>query len=178
VWTGLTEQDEAEMFLELNHKLGVNVFQNFKIALRAGRETEIAIACIVNGAGLVISKEKTPGAIRAVGTLKKVFVRDGADALKQALTLARDAFGDPGLEAMVIDGFASVCRRYNGVLDPKGAVASLANMHGGVKGLLCMAEKLREVSGNQKAHCLAAATVTVINRDRTGKSKLPSWWKE
>lgn len=178
VWTGLTEKDEAEMFLELNHKLNVNVFENFKIALQAGRQTETNIACIVQNQNLVVSKQETPGAVRAVGTLIKVYKRDGGDSLGRALAMARDAFGDPGFEATVIDGFGQVCQRYNGVLDPRGAIASLRKMNGGVKGLLCMAAKLREKTGNPKAQCLAAATVTVINRDRSPKTKLASWFKE
>jgi hypothetical protein len=79
---------------------------------------------------------------------------------------------------MVIDGLNLLCIRYNGVLDERAAVESLRRVNGGVKGLLNMAEQLREKSGNLKPHCLAAATIMVLNRDRAPKDKLPSWWKE
>jgi hypothetical protein len=178
VASGLTESDEAEVFLSLNDKLNLDNFQKFKIACRAGRKEEIEISWIVEKEDLVISKEETKGAIRAVGTLQRVFRRDGANALHRALAMARDSYGDPGLEAKVIDGFGLLCNRYNGVLDIAKAVESLSNTHGGVKGLLSAAEHLRQKSGQSKHQCVAAASVTIINRDRTGKDKLPSWWKE
>jgi hypothetical protein len=52
----------------------------------------------------------------------------------------------------------------------------LSSAHGGVKGLLNAAENLRNMTGNPKAHCVAAAAVNIVNRGRGGK-KLPDWWK-
>jgi hypothetical protein len=56
------------------------------------------------------------------------------------------------------------------------AVGKLAGVHGGVNGLLGNAEKVRRETGNQKAHCVAAAAVDIINRGK-GSKRLPSWWK-
>jgi hypothetical protein len=178
VATGLSEKDEAEIFLTLNDTLSIDTFQKFKVALRAGREIEIAIACIVNNEHLVISKDNVPGGIHAVGTLKRVYIRDGAQSLGRALVLIRDAFGDSGLDAIVIDGFGMLCNRYNGVLDEKQSAITLSNAHGGVKGLIGMAEALRLKTGNGQAHCVAAAAVNIINRDRKNKDKLVGWFKE
>lgn len=52
----------------------------------------------------------------------------------------------------------------------------LAKAHGGVAGLTNKAEVLRRSTGNQKAHCVAAAAVEIINAGRGGH-KLPAWWK-
>jgi hypothetical protein len=178
VYKGLNDTEEAEMYLSLNNRKSADTFQKFRIALRAGREIETSIKDIVLSEGLVISKEKVKGQVRCVGTLKKVFKRDGSDSLGRALGIVRDSWGDAGLEAPVIDGFGLLCHRYNGNLNSNAAIESLRAMHGGVKGLIGSAETLRLRTGNSKNDCIAAAAVAIINRARTGKAKLPTWWKE
>lgn len=174
---GLTEEQEAETFLSLNNRKPVDVFQKFKVAVRANRSAENEIAWIVKEEGLTISQQAVEGSVGAVGTLLKVHKRNGPDTLRRALCLARDSFGDAGMRAVVLDGFGLLCHRYNGVLDEKSTAASLGKMNGGVSGLLGTAEQLRQKTGSSKAQCIAAAAVTVINRDRDNKKKLQPWFK-
>lgn len=177
VYEDLTEQDEAEKFLQLNNTLTVNAFSKFRVSVRAGRPDECAIDGVVQKTGLCISQDKVPGAIAAVGTLRNLYVRSDAATLGRTLGLIRDAFGDSGLQSAVIDGIGLLCQRYNGELDVPVAVERLSKVNGGVNGLLGDAEKLRLRTGNQKGHCVAAAAVDIINRGRGGR-KLPSWWRE
>lgn len=174
---GLTEEEEAEVFLSLNDRKSVDVFQKFKVAVRAGRPAEVEISLIVKDESLTISTQTVPGAVRAVGTLLRVHRRNGPDTLRRALRLARDSYGDPGLDATIIDGFGLLCHRYNGVLDERSSVASLSRAHGGVNGLLGAAEQLRQKTGSAKTQCVAAAAVTIINRDRKSTKKLQPWFK-
>jgi hypothetical protein len=177
-WTyeGLTEEDEAERFLKLNETLTVDTFAKFRVGVRAGREVECDIDRIVRAQQLVVSRDQIPGAIKAVGTLRRIYGRGGATVLGRSLRIVRDAYGDSGLEAAVIDGIGLMCQRYNGELDDSVAVKKLADAHGGVNGLLNKAEVLRRQTGNQKGHCVAAAAVEIINSGRGGQ-KLPSWWR-
>lgn len=176
-YEGLTEADEAELFLKKNDYLAVNAMSKFRSGITAGRPEECDIDRIVRSAGLVVSADSIPGAIRAVGTLRKVYARSGPSTLGRTLRIIRDAYGDPGLEAVVIDGIGLLCARYNGDLNDEEAIKKLASAHGGVNGLLGKAENLRRQTGNQKGHCVAAAAVELINRGRGGK-KLPGWWRE
>lgn len=176
VASDMTETEEAENFLVLNDTLNVSSFQKFRVAVRAGRPTETAIYRIVEDEGLNVSYQKTPGGIFAVGTLRRIYTRDGAECLHKALRIARDAYGDPGLCSKVLDGLGMLCGRYDGVLDEKAAKAALSKALGGVNGLLGKAETLRQKTGNSSAPCVAAAAVEIINRGRGGK-KLPDWWK-
>lgn len=176
-YEGLTEQDEAEMFLKLNDYLAIPVIPKFRAALTAGRQAESDIDRIVRSLGLIVSKDSLPGAIRAVGTLKRVYARSGPGVLSRTLRLVRDAYGDSGMEASVIDGIGLLCQRYNGELDASVALDKLSRVHGGVNGLLGKAETLRRSTGNQKNHCVAAAAVEIINAGKGGK-KLGSWWKQ
>lgn len=175
-YRGLSEQEEAVKFLALNTVKAVSAFEKFKIGVVAGLPTETEIDKVVRKAELKISRDKSEGAIRCVGTLVKVYDRSGSSVLFRTLGIIRDAYGTYGFEAAVVDGIAHVVARYEGTLDTEKAVRMLSSAHGGVKGLLNAAENLRVMTGNPKAHCVAAAAVNIINRGRGG-NKLPDWWK-
>lgn len=175
-YEGLTSEREAEVFLKLNDTLTVNALARFRNGVHAGRTVECDIDRVVRSLGLVVSADKVPGAIGAVGTLHRVYSRSGPSVLARSLAVVRDAYGDAGLEAATIDGISHLCARYNGELDIPVAVEKLSKAHGGVNGLMNKAEQLRRMTGNQKSHCVAAAAVEIVNAGRGGK-KLPSWWK-
>lgn len=177
-WTyeGLTEEQEAEIFLKLNDTLAVHAFAKFRVGVQAGRPDETDVDRIVRAQQLRISQDKGQGAISAVGTLMRVYRRAGGDTLARTLAIIRDAYGDPGLEAAVIDGLGLLCHRYNGELDDQRTIDRLGSAHGGVNGLLGKAENLRKQTGNPQAHCVAAAAVEIVNSGRGGR-KLPSWWR-
>jgi hypothetical protein len=177
VYSGLTEREEADKFDRLNDVLAVHAFDKFRVRVTANREVEADIDRIVQAQGLCVSRDAVPGAIGAVGTLRRVYVRSDGVTLGRTLRIIRDAYGDSGLEAPVIDGIGLLCQRYNGDLDDKAATDKLARAHGGVNGLLGKAELLRQRTGNYKSHCVAAAAVDIINSGKGGK-KLPSWWKQ
>lgn len=175
-YAGLSEEDEAEKFLKLNDTLAVDAFSKFKVGVHAGREAETDIDRIVRAADLRVSMDIRDGSVRAVGTLRRIYDRDGAATLARTLRICRDAYGDSGLEAPVLDGIGLLCGRYNGEIDDAAAVTKLAKTHGGVNGLLGKAENMRRQTGNPRNHCVAAAAVELINAGRGGR-KLPSWWK-
>lgn len=176
-YDGLTEEQEAHKFLELNDYLAVTAFHRFKVGVTAGREDTCEINRVVLTNGLVVTQDEIPGAIRAVGTLERVYRRSDSKTLGRTLRIIRDAYGDPGLEAAVIDGIGHLCARYNGELDEPTAITKLAKAHGGVNGLLGKAETIRRNTGTAKALSVAAAAVEIINAGKGGK-KLPSWWKQ
>lgn len=175
-YEGLTETEEAEKFLQLNDVLSVSAFAKFKVGVTAGRPDECDIDAIVRSCGLHVAMGGGYGAVAAVGTLRRIYERGGASTLTRTLCIVRDAFGDPGLEALVIDGIGLLTDRYNGELTDERAVKALSSTRGGLKGLLGKAEILRQATRAPKAHCVAAAAVEMINAGRGGK-KLPGWWR-
>lgn len=175
-YEGLSEEEEAEIFLKLNDTLAVNAYAKFKVAVQAGRPEESDINRIVQQCGLRVSQDKSNGSVSAVGTLVRVYKRSDPTTLARSLLIVRDAYGDAGLEAVVIDGISLVCQRYNGQLDDQALVTRLSRAHAGVAGLLNKAEVLRQQTGNPKGHCVAAAAVEIHNGVRGGK-KLPNWWR-
>jgi hypothetical protein len=177
-WTyeGLSEAEEAEVFLRLNDVLAVDAFAKFKVSVQAGRAEEADVDRIVRAQGLRIAHSRVGGGIAAVSTLRRVYARGGAAVLARALRIIRDAYGDAGLDGPVIDGIGLVCQRYDGQLSDERAVQRLSSAHGGVSGLLSRAGQLRRTTGSAPAQCVAAAAVEAINRGSGGK-KLPTWWK-
>lgn len=177
-WTyeGLSEEEEAETFLKLNDTLTVQAFDKFRIGLNANRVEETEIAAVVSKANLTISQSRAEGTIGAVGTLRRVYRRDGHAVLFRALGIIRDAYGTPGLEAPVIDGIGLLCGRYNGELDTATAVTRLRSVAGGLAGLMNRAYFTKNQTNAPLNQCVAAAAVDLINRGKGGK-KLPSWWK-
>jgi hypothetical protein len=175
-YEGLSELEEAEIFLKLNDTLTVRAFDRFKVAVQAGRTTEADIDRIVRDIGLRICQGRSGGGISATGTLARVYARGGPAVLSKALRIIRDSYGEAGLDGPVIDGIGLVCQRYDGELREQDAVKRLAAAHGGVSGLLSRAGQLRQSTGSATAQCVAAAAVEIINRG-TGGRKLSSWWR-
>lgn len=176
VYEGMTEQDEADLFDQVNNVLPVSVFDKFKIRVTAGRETETRIKAAVEAAGLAIARGKGPGQVGAVSALRRVYDLAGPETLTRALRIITQSFGDAGLESTVIEGVGHLCHRYNGTLDDAQVIDSLSHVRGGVKGLLNQAATLRLQTGNSRAVCVAARAVEAINGTRKGGKKLPSWW--
>ena len=175
-YEGLSEEEEAETFLKLNDTIAVQAFDRFRIGLNASRPEEVEIAAVVSKAGLTISQSRAEGTIGAVGTLRRVYRREGHAVLARALGVIRDAYGTPGLEAPVIDGIGLLCGRYNGEMDTAQAVTRLRSVAGGLAGLMNKAYFTKNQTNAPLNQCVAAAAVDLINRGKGGK-KLPSWWK-
>ena len=175
VWTGLTEEEEADVFLRLGNTLNLTTYDRFRIAVNAGRPVQTDIDRQVRLEGLKISRSGGPGHVGCVGTLERIYRRADVATLGRALRITRDAYGDAGMEGYVIDGIAHLCQRYNGQLDDELAVKKLSRANGGVSGLVGRAEIIRQKMGASKPMAIAAAAVEFINSGKGGK-KLPSWW--
>lgn len=173
-YEGLSDQEEAEKFLKLQARLKPHSFDEFRVSVEAGRETEAEISRIVTEMGLKISR--SGNGISATGTLKKIYLRGGQEVLARTLIIIREAYGEAGLEAPVIEGVGLVVQRYAREVRDEWLIRKLSSASGGSGGLLNKANQLRLTTGNAKGHCVAAAVVELHNRGRDGK-KLPSWWR-
>lgn len=177
-YEGLTEEEEAEIFLERNTRKEPPAFEKFRIAITAGRLVECEIERVLRANGFVLSLDNLPGAVSAVATLKKVYDRAGSTTMAKSLRIVRDSYGDAALTAQVIEGVGLLCQRYNGELPAEPDVTKrLGAINGGVNGLLVQANLLHAKFGGTKANAVAGAAVDVLNRGRRGP-KLKSWWAQ
>jgi hypothetical protein len=173
VYEGLTEQQEAERFLRLQSRLRPSTFDSFRVAVSAGRADEMHIGKITDSLGLSIARGKR--GISATGTLKRIYAQGGPDVLERTLRVIRDAYGEAGFEAFIIDGIGLFCRRYPKVAEDR-VVKQLSTAAGGAGALLNRANQLRQQLGYPKAQCVAAAVVETVNRG-PGGGKIASWWR-
>lgn len=177
VYENLTDAEMADIFLGRDDRKAVDPFSRFHIACTAGRKRESDIRRTVETQGLKVSKSRGEDCVGAVSALGRVYDRDGAVVLGQALRTTRNAYaGDPdAFDSNVIDGVALVFNRYNGQINEKDLASRLSQSAHGVRGLLRKAEATKVRTGNQKVQCVAATVVEIYNRG--GGKKLPSWWK-
>jgi hypothetical protein len=173
VYEGLTEAQEAEFFLEHNHRKAVGAFDKFVISVHANRAEEADINRIVRSQGLKISS--ADGGVRAVGALRKVYSH-GPDVLARSLRIVRDSYGDDGMQGHVIEGIGLLCARYNGTLDETKTIYKLQTARGGLGALTTKASLLRKAYGKSMPHCIAGAACELISSGRGGQ-RLPDWWK-
>lgn len=174
VYEGLTEQQEAEVFLRRNNKLNVTAFDEFRIAVAAGREDECDINRILMAQGLRLDGSSQPGAVRAVGALRKVYAYSPA-TLARTLKILNESFDGMGLDGHIIHGVGMVCQRFNGEMPDTKAVERLTSLRNGADGLTQRAYQLKKQLGRPLPDCVAGAVVELVNGGKGGK-KLPNWW--
>jgi hypothetical protein len=181
VYEGLTDAEMADIFLGRDARRQIPPFDKFLVSCTAGYKRENDIKRAVETNGQKISRQRDEG-ISTVGALGKVYDRAGDGVLGQVIRTINLGFGgDPlGFDRSVIEGLGLVYNRFNGRTQEKQLGQRLSNLKQGARELLRRAEALKERTGNQKKHCVAAALVDIYNKAEAPKSKgrLPSWWKE
>lgn len=175
-YDGLSDDEEAEVFLRLNNTLAVTSLAKFRVGVTAGRAAESEVDRVVRKVGLRVAADRTDSSVQAVSTLMRVYRRSGASTLERTLRVICESYGAPGLTAPVIDGIGLLIQRYDGTVDDDRLVLRLRTSRGGVNALLGKAEDLHRRTRSPKAHCVAASAVEINNTGRGGK-KLASWWR-
>lgn len=98
VYDGLTREQEAELFADLQTKRrGMATYLRFRAALVAKQPEAIAIAGIVKAAGFELSVEETRHTIKSIAALERTYRRD-PDLLIDALAIIAEAWPDPDTE--------------------------------------------------------------------------------
>jgi Uri superfamily endonuclease len=177
VYEGLSEAEEADVFLKLNKQLSVNAFDNYRVAVTAGRDVECSIDQIVRQAGLRVARGKADDAVACVGTLQRIYTQHGPSALAKTLRIVRDAYGQPGYQAIILGGIGQLVARYNGDLNTERLVTKLATATAGVSGLRGRAAVAQKQFGGTREACVAAAAVDIYNTPGGKGKRVPSWWK-
>lgn len=174
LYKGLSEREEAEFFLSLNHKKSIDLMAKFKVAVTAGRPEECDIDRIVRANGCTIGTG-SDSSISAVGALTTIYSRHGGAVLGQTIRTIDSAFTEGGYERPVLLGIAMVQARYPD-LEQAQLVKKLASIRNGWKGLVQKTALIKAQMGVTQIDAAAAAVVEFYNSGRGGK-KLPDWWK-
>ena len=181
VYEGLTDAEMADIFLGRDRRKQIAPYDKFHVSCTAGYKRELDILRAIESNGQRVSRERGEG-ITAVGALGGVYDRSGDAVVGQVIRTINLSFSGDGdaFDRSIIEGLGLVFNRYNGRTNEKALGQHLAQLKHGARELLRKAESIRERTGNQKKHCVAAAVVDIYNRGEGahGKGRLPAWWKE
>lgn len=179
VYRGLTEQEEALLFLVRDDRRAITPIDKFRIAVFGGREPESTINRIVERQGLRVSGSGShTGAIQAANALMVTYEEVGAAKLGRTLHLLKESFeGEPkAFTASMIRAMSLVVYRYDKAMDDEHLIQALASMKGGVNQLEKHANVLNARMGQGKIACIAAAIVERNNDGTRGRRRLDIWW--
>lgn len=185
LFRGLTQEQEAKVFLARQVKTEVRTFDKFRVRITAGDPIACDINRIVQAAGLTIAGASTGTKhVSAVKAMERVYLgcriagaKNGPAVLAQTLKTILDAWGPEtsNFDGDAIEGIGMVLTRYGSKIDPDGLVATLAKIGGGAAGLIGKARGLKDIRGGTVARCIANLVVDRYNRGRSTR-KVESWW--
>lgn len=177
VYEGLTTEQEAQLFLDLNRQKQQNAISKFKVALTAGRTVENDIDRIARALNLKIGTSTQLEEITCVTALLAAYKKRGPGPLSFALRVIRDAFGYDGFKREVINGLTLVVDRYGTQINEKQLVEKLIDYQ--LVGLHRRGKSLRESTGSAAEQCYACAVIEAYNTHKAGQPRgvrLQPWW--
>lgn len=174
IYEGLTAEQEAELFLQLNHQKKQTPMSRYQVALTAGRPDETDVDRIIRSLGLKIGTSKAQQEIGCITAILSTYTRQGPGALSWSLRIIRDSYGFDGFKPNVIRGLALVTNRYGNQIDEDQMVNRLKRMT--LPDALAKSKQLRDGLGTALDRAFAATAVDAYNRGR-GK-KIDPWFRE
>lgn len=175
VYEGLTESEEAELFLERNFVKAKSAWDKYHVAITADRDEESTIDRAVRAQGLSVGAYRGPKVIAAIQPLRTLYRLGGPGLVSRTLRIILESFGDTAFDSPVIHGLGLFLHRYGNQVTDSRLIEQLQKTAGGLNGLMEPSRKLRATMGETLPQCVAAQATSIYNR--AGGKKLPPWWK-
>lgn len=181
VFTGLTRQEEAVLFLLLNSGNQPNLLDKFRINLVAEDPVAVGIDKIVKQFGLGIGPAGNDSQIQCVGALRRVYVMSlkgeyDPNLLDLSLRAITNAWGkdSQGTQAVMVEGVALFLARNSANVDFARVWDRLKVFPGGPGGLHAKARANAANRGMRMPHSVADLTTDIYNKGLTSR-KMPVW---
>ena len=174
IYEGLTSEEEADLFLKLNHQKKQSPMSRYQVALTAGRSEEVDVDRIVRSLGLKVGTVKAEEEIGCVTAILSTYRMQGPGALSWSLRIIRDAYGFDGFKPHVIKGLALVTNRYGNQIFDEQMVTHLKRYR--LPEALSRAKQIKEGFGASPDRAFAAIAVDFYNRGK--KKKVTPWFNE
>lgn len=173
---GLTVQQEAKLFRQLNNTSKVGNLELFKVALVEERPEEMRLNKILTDFGLIAGAggQNTFAAVQT--GLRILGRRDGEELLRWAFGVSIRAWGvnPDSLNGQIIEALSMVRGRYGKHVETEHLVGKLAGTAGGVQGIIGAARTKQQVYKDSMKTNIADAIVGVHNQHMR-KFRLPDW---
>ena len=190
VFTGLTEEQEAQLFLGLNSAASVHVAEQFKAAVIAQYQDFVTVSGIVEEYGLRVARSGAQETINAPSTLMNIYnwqpdgeviVRRTLDTLTRAFSGAAGIRRNRSYSAGMLNAAALVLFRYRDLIEVDrlvGALKTKLAINNPVQDLLEQARAHQNIHKGSLAANIAAIMVVLYNRTTKGyktRDPLPDW---
>lgn len=175
VYTGLTIEEEAALFIKHNTSRAVKAFDKFRVRLTAQEPDALAITKICKAFGLVIKEGANQvNATSAVASLEKVYSGkvlrgkklDGPTLLETTLSYLYEAWNGEkdAYNGQIIVGLAAFLGRHGESIDRLRMVRQMQRYTGGPSGLIRNARSIQEIRRMQPTHAIASIFVDIHNK--------------
>lgn len=167
VHTGLTVEDEARLFYEIDAKRRrLTGWDRWNARRGSGDPAVLDIERVAAEAGLNVGPSTVDGTLRCVSACEKVVRLGGLQLLEHTLAAVTGAYGKAadGLVAEIVHGTAHVLAYYDqGELDRPRLVGAMQGI--APRQVVARAAALREVSKGEMPRLVAAVLVDAYNRE-------------
>lgn len=182
VFTGLTIEDEAGLFLRLNSGKNPTAISKFLVRVQMGDPIAVDLTDILSAHGWKVMISQDPGNLVAVDALERVYrngggtVSDGAnheltDRVIEIVTAAWE-HDQGGVNQHMLLAVAQLVGRFGAALDTVKLVTEMQQTRPGV--LIGKAKTLRDVQGGTVPAALAKILAGMHNKKRR-TNLLPEW---
>lgn len=168
VYEGLTLEQEAALYRQLNDSRPLKPWDFFKAGLVSGDAECLEIDAIAKRCGLTVAASGGDGRVCCVTTLRLVYRKYGKDVLRRALEMSTAAWGHTAgaVEKEIVHGMSIVAATYNGEVDTPWMVKKLAKSPGGPSGLLGRARGLKDMTTEPIFRIVARQVIALYNKGR------------
>lgn len=184
VYEGLTLEQEAQMFLQLNSGERPTAIDRYNVSLFAGDEESLAIDAIVHGLGWKVAATSGQGQLSCVKTLQQLYRRsvqfeEEPNLVHMALLMVNKAWGDTSdsAQAHILMGLGRVWQEYKDKLKFDRMVVTLRDIEGGPSGLTVAAKQIATLKRRKLGMAVAEYVVDQYNVRLGPRSALPQWSK-
>lgn len=169
VYYGLSEQQEAQRFLDLNNSRSIAPFDKFKVGLQAENPICMGVRDTLAQYGLKVGLGKSD--VRCIAGLMEIYSSDPY-VLDKTCEVVEAAWGgsQTSLEWTIINGLSRLIRRYRDEIDYLTLIHKLNVYRGGPGALIGHAASLQEmkrITVGQAAYEIVKDTYNM--RRRTGR---------
>ena len=174
-------KDEARAFSSINGNVTrIHVLQSFRAKVAAGDENAIGLVDLCASADVKIAPypkmELDPGETLALGTIRQVMKRHGADGLQAALRLLRAADPESGLGAAAIMGTAWALSQKPDWRKTASKIGEQLFANGGARKLLDRTQQRKVTYGGTEwsnfSHVITAAIEMALRAGSVPMSRL------
>ncbi len=183
IFEGLTLQQEAQMFLDLNQTNQVRLIDKFKVRLTREDPAALEISGILNAYGWTVSPVPANGNINAVGVLERIYrlsvtEEHEPNLVHSTILVITRAWGNNryGAQAVIFEGVARLIAEYRDRIDLDILINKMKDIQGGPATFHAEATQLAALRHGRVSMAVAEKLVELYNKGRRVKTLAP-WMK-